>query len=396
MKYCVLRLIVLTWFFSGLFLQTLGQLAAGKEKYVGNIGGGNISSDFGTLWNQITPENGGKWGSVEANMNVMSWGTMDVVNNYSKTKGIPIRFHTLIWGNQQPAWMTGLSAEQQLVQIEEWIKAAAARYPNVDMIDVVNEPLPGHAPPAYKAALGGDGTTGWDWVIKSFELARKYFPNAKLHINDYHILSNGTNVQTYIKIINLLKTRGLIDGIGCQSHFLESTSASIIRTNLNSLAALGLPIYITEFDLNLADDTQQLNKYKELFPLLYEHSAVKGITLWGYRQGSIWRTDAYLIRSNGTMRPALTWLKEYFTSTGAGYQPLPEITVYPNPAVHTLNISGAVNRELTIYTMSGQLVYQRKITDDQESIEVSEFPSGLLLCRIFAEGKSQTWKITKK
>ncbi len=40
MKNSVLRLIVLSWFFSGLFLQTLGQLAAGKEKYVGNIGGG--------------------------------------------------------------------------------------------------------------------------------------------------------------------------------------------------------------------------------------------------------------------------------------------------------------------------------------------------------------------
>lgn len=61
------------------------------------------------------------------------------------------------------------------------------RYPNVDLIDVVNEPL--HTRPAYADDLGGNGTTGWDWVIKSFEYARQYCPNAKLLINDYNIVA---------------------------------------------------------------------------------------------------------------------------------------------------------------------------------------------------------------
>ena len=49
------------------------QLAAGKEKFLGNISSGYTYSDFMKYWNQITPENGGKWGSVEGTMNVMTW-----------------------------------------------------------------------------------------------------------------------------------------------------------------------------------------------------------------------------------------------------------------------------------------------------------------------------------
>jgi endo-1,4-beta-xylanase len=376
--------------------QTKAQLAAGQSKFLGNIGGSSIFSDYMTLWNQITPENGGKWGSVEGTKDVMSWSNMDIVYNYSKTKGIPVKFHTLVWGNQQPSWITSLSTDQQLAQVEEWFKLTAARYPSLDMIDVVNEPLPGHAPPSYKNALGGDGTTGWDWVIRSFELARYYFPKAKLLINEYNILSSGTNVQTYSQIINLLKNKGLIDGIGCQGHFLESTAAAIVRTNLNTLANLGLPIYISEFDLHIASDTLQLNKYKEIFPVLWEHQAVKGITLWGYKQGSIWRTDAYLIRTNGTDRPAMTWLKSYLTSTGSEPEISPRIAIFPNPAINVLNITGAQNSWLKIYSITGQLVYECKISESPKVIDISSLPRGILLCKLTSGKTDKTWKILRQ
>jgi endo-1,4-beta-xylanase len=330
---------------------------------------------------------------VEGTKDVMSWGTMDVVYNYAKTKGIPVRFHTLVWGQQQPSWIAALPADQQLAQVEEWFKLTAARYPALDMIDVVNEPL--HAVPSYKDALGGNGTTGWDWAIWCFEKARHYFPKAKLHLNDYHILNNGTNVQNYIQIINLLKARNLIDGICCQGHFLESTSPAIVRTNLNTLAQLGLPIYITEFDLHLADDTQQLNKYKELFPVIWEQSAVKGVTLWGYRQGSIWRTDAYLIRSNGTDRPAMTWLKSYLSSTGIKVENSPEISVYPNPAVDVLNITGAQHHLLDIYDVCGKLLFTNIITGALHKINISSFPQGVLLCRLSSGSSEKIWKIIR-
>ena len=85
-------------------------------------------------------------------------------------------------------------------------------------------PCHGHAPPRWKNAIGGDNDlygTGWDWMVCGLlKKARECFPNSKLFINDYNILSGYTNIDTYINVINILKERGLIDGIGCQGHGL--------------------------------------------------------------------------------------------------------------------------------------------------------------------------------
>jgi hypothetical protein len=208
----------------------------------------------------------------------MNWTQLDYMHNYTRTRGIPFKLHTFVWGQQYPAWMDSLPANEQREEVEEWIAACAARYPGTEFIDVANEPLTGHAPAPYRNALGGAGTTGWDWVIWSFEKARQYFPNAKLHLNDYSIISSDSNTTTYLTII-LLKDRGLIDGIGEQAHFYESTSLTTLQNNLNRLTATGLPIYITELDINLADDTAQSNRYQALFPIFWTNPAVRGYIL---------------------------------------------------------------------------------------------------------------------
>jgi len=47
-------------------------------KYIGNIDQrGQIRSDFMMLWNQFTPENAGKWASVEGTRSRMNWATLD-------------------------------------------------------------------------------------------------------------------------------------------------------------------------------------------------------------------------------------------------------------------------------------------------------------------------------
>ncbi len=228
---------------------------------------------------------------------------------------MPFKFHTLIWGGQYPDWVNNLSSANRKIEVENWIKNAGSNFPKAVFVDVVNEAMPGHNPPSWKNDIGGDNGlygTGWDWVVWSFEKARKYFPNSKLLINDYNVLSDyGSCIDTYITVINILKSRGLIDGIGCQSHGLETVNVANVKAKLDRLAATGVSVYISELDLNIADDTTQKNKMQELFPVLYEHSAVKGVTLWGYIQGHTWVTNSYLLRSNGTKRPALTWLKQY-------------------------------------------------------------------------------------
>jgi endo-1,4-beta-xylanase len=239
----------------------------------------------------------------------MNWTNLDTAYQFARDQGIPFKLHTLIWGQQQPGWIDALSNAQKLEEIEEWFSALAARYPDIEMIDVVNEPI--NAPPSYADALGGDGATGWDWVITAFELAREHFPGAILILNEYRVLQGPEFTQQYLELVDLLQDRGLIDAIGEEGHFLEKTSASMVQTNLDTLAATGLPIYITEFDLNIADDAQHANVMRDLFTVFWEHSAVQGVTHWGYREDSMWRPDAYLLRSNGTERPGLEWLVCY-------------------------------------------------------------------------------------
>lgn len=282
-------------------------LTAIGNKFFGTAPNG--VADYNDLlrhFNQITPANAGKWGSVESTRDVMNWTDLDAAYAYAQSNGLPFKLHTLVWGSQQPVWLTALTAEEQIVEIDQWMKAAATRYPNVSMVDVVNEPL--HSVPAYSAALGGAGATGWDWVIRAFEMARSHFPNAELLVNDYNVEALESWGTDYLQIINILKSRGLVDGIGLQAHFLERAELPIVAANLDRFAATGLPIYVSELDVNFANDARQAQRMRDLFTLFWNHPSVVGVTHWGHLQGGMWRADAYLLRSNGTTRPALDWI----------------------------------------------------------------------------------------
>jgi endo-1,4-beta-xylanase len=146
---------------------------------------GQVRSDFAMYWDQITPENEGKWGSVEATRGQMNWAGVDRVHDFAKQHGLLFKQHTFVWGSQQPGWLAGLSASEQRKEVEEWIRLFCERYADVDIIDVVNEPPP-HTTPAYMEALGGAGASGYDWIVLSFKWARQYCPEATLVLNDYN------------------------------------------------------------------------------------------------------------------------------------------------------------------------------------------------------------------
>jgi GH35 family endo-1,4-beta-xylanase len=257
-------------------------------------------------FSQITPGNAGKWGSVESSRDQMNWRNLDAAYAFAQDNDLRFKMHTLVWGQQQPGWINELPVEEQLAEIDEWMAAVAERYPRLGMIDVVNEPL--HAPPDYHEALGGAGETGWDWVVTSFEMARAHFPDSELILNDYNVLLFEAFTADYLEVIDVLHERGLIDGIGVQAHFLERAEVPTVAANLDKLAATGLPIYISELDLNFANDARHANVMSELFTVFWEHPSVVGVTHWGHLQGLMWRENAYLINEDGTPRPAMDWL----------------------------------------------------------------------------------------
>lgn len=338
-------------------------LAENHDKFMGcSYGSGENTNEFLSLFNQITPENAGKWGSVERNRDQMNWSSLDAIYKLAKDYGLKYKHHVLVWGSQQPSWISSLPPEEQLEEIEEWFAAIANRYPDIDQVEVVNEPLAGHAPPDgsnsshanYADALGGKGATGWDWIIKSFELARKYFPNSELLINEYGIINSTTNTQKYVEIIKLLHDRGLIDGICFQAHgFSMKGSVEVMKNNLDAMAAFELPIYPSELDIDGETDKKHLEGYMSYFKMFWEHPAVQGITLWGYNP-DMWRAaqKAYLIE-NGEDRPAMKWLRAYLNNS---FVPNESISISTTTGDSVIaEIGGSLQMEATVFPDSSTI-----------------------------------------
>ena len=283
-------------------------------KFVGNITTGNNTIDqgtrkFATYWDEITPENAGKWGSVQSNVSAaFNWTALDAIYDYTETNHIIFKQHNFIWGSQQP----GGSVDQAAVQ--KWMTEFCTRYPNTKLIDVVNEPPP-HTTPSYANAIGGGTNGDWKWIANAFTWARAACPGAVLILNDYNDIEWPNDNAHLIDIVKKIQALNApIDAIGAQAHDLDNGSVSVATVTkllgqLNS--ETGLPVYITELDMSTTDDTAQLNLYKQYFPLLMSTEYVKGITIWGWIYGQTWSSapNSGLIKS-GAPRPAMTYLME--------------------------------------------------------------------------------------
>lgn len=287
-------------------------LPAGK-KFVGNIDTrGQVRTDFSMYWNQISPENAGKWGSIEGTRNQMSWAALDRIHDYAKQNNLPFKQHNFVWGSQQPTWLNSLSQADQKAEVEEWIRLFCERYPDTQLIDVVNEPPP-HTMPVYMAALGGAGTSGYDWIVQAFKWAHQYCPKATLILNDYNnIETSNDNAHTIDIVKKILAAGAPINAIGAQAHGTAGMQTSTVQMYVDRLKSeTGLPVYITEFDLNIADDNQQKTVMQNHFTMFWNDANVAGITIWGYVVGATWQTNTGLMTSANAMRPAMTWLMSF-------------------------------------------------------------------------------------
>ena len=283
-------------------------------RFVGNIDTrGTIRTDFTSYWDQYTPENAGKWGSVQASSaDTFNWGTLDALYATCEERKIVFKEHTFVWGAAQPSWMSQLDTTTGPAAVKKWMKSFCERYPNTRLIDVVNEPPPHTTPPMVRAIGDGNRTT-WDWIANSFKWAREACPNAVLILNDYDNIELDASVQNTIDIVTAIKKLDApIDAIGCETHSADKLPASTLKANIDKIvAATGLPVYITEYDISLSNDEQQKAQYQDHFPMFWDHPSVKGVTVWGYIAGATFRGSAGLMSSDGTKRPAMTWLMDF-------------------------------------------------------------------------------------
>lgn len=283
------------------------------EKFVGNITTfNNVDTDgkvFANYWDQITPENAGKWGSVQRTAGAsFNWGPLDAIYEYAQQYNLVFKQHAFVWGSQQPGGSIGES------DVRAWMNAFCERYPNTQLIDVVNEPPP-HTQPNYVNSIGGGTNGSWQWIVNSFKWADEACPDQILILNDYNNIEWQQDQSHFLGIVKTIQAAGApIDAIGAQAHDLDhpSVTPSTVERLMRQLhEETGLPIYISEMDISTSNDQEQLSKYQQYFPMFHEASYVPGITIWGWIYGKTWNNapQSGLIR-DGNFRPAMTWLME--------------------------------------------------------------------------------------
>ena len=312
-------------------------LAENASKFVGNITTrGQIRSDFGTLWNQITAENECKWASIEGTRGRYNFSGCKAAYNWAKQNGGYFKFHALLWGSQYPQWLEGLSVEDTKTAIMNWFDAVKKEIPDPDMIDVVNEAIrtgQGKYHSNYPntkiiQAMGGDNNGDYTFIVNAFKEARKRWPNAVLIYNDYNTVQ--WNKNEGIQLIQTIKKAGApVDGYGLQAHDMQkqggaangtgaggscldlSTLKSVIEEIWNKTQT---PMFISEYDIFTDNDNEQKACYEQQISYFMENEHIAGITIWGYIYGATWNDGTSGIIRDEKDRPAMTWLKSYLPS----------------------------------------------------------------------------------
>ena len=334
-------------------------LADGAAKFVGNITTRTqVRSDFTQLWNQITAENECKWASIEGTRGKFNWGGCDAAFNWAKNNGGHFKFHALVWGSQYPNWLNGLSADETRKAITAWMDAVKQHYPDLEMIDVVNEAIKSggkyHSNYGSQgnnniiAALGGDNGN-YEFVQTAFKMARERWPDAILIYNDYNTVQWQKNEGIDL-IQKLVKAGTPVDAYGLQAHDMMSQgggqggtggggsclSLSTLKSTIEEIwNKTQIPLFISEYDIFTNDDNVQKKCYSEQISYFMENEHIAGITIWGYIYGATWNDGTSGIIKDNKDRPAMTWLKEYLASNkGVNTTGLPtgELTpVEPEP-----------------------------------------------------------------
>ena len=300
-------------------------MSACKGKYLANLHqGGQLASNYTSLWNGITAENACKWGSVEGTRGVFNWNGADAAYNSAINNNMMFRYHAAVWASQYPGWLFNLNTTEARAEVVEYMRAIAQRFPLTDQLDVLNEQLFTHQKDNQRLRdlLSGKSNTAIDdfsWQIWLFEQARAIFPNTKLVLNDYGLEGNPTAINEMLKLTRALRDRGLIDGFGTQAHWfnVDFVSAANLKSHVDLMATSGVPVYVTELDMNgkiedeVTNGQAQLESYQAHFPVYWEHPAVAGITLWGYLSNRTWVKGTGLMSEAGVEKPAMTWLKSY-------------------------------------------------------------------------------------
>jgi endo-1,4-beta-xylanase len=249
-------------------------------------------------FNSAVHENALKWYSTERRQGETSFADADRMLEWCEQNGIRMRGHCLFWAIDKYVqdWVKGLDADELRQTVERRAREVTSRYRGrILEYDVNNEMVDGRF---YADKLGDEIRA------RMFQWAHEGDPQALLFVNDYSILS-GRHLDAYIEQIKGLQAMGApVGGIGVQAHFDDVIDIARIKESLDRLAQLGLPIRVTEFDVNTDDEARKAQFVGDFYRTCFAHPACEGILMWGFWEGSHWRPKAALWKRDFTPTPA--------------------------------------------------------------------------------------------
>lgn len=259
-------------------------------------------------FNTAVPSNSLKWAPWDGDWGAGDYGRASALKLVAELRshGMAVRGHNLVWPSKallpDDVWALHTNpaafSKRILDHITDEVTALRGQ---VYCWDVVNEAYANHD---AMDILGPDAMASW------YAAAHAADPNAQLFINDYGITENSASdlphINAYIATIkSLIAQKVPIGGIGLQSHFSGNlTSPHTVYSVLTRFGKLGLPLEITEFDVNTPDLKLQADYWRDYLTVCFSHPDVQGFTVWGFWEGDHWIPQAALYTKDWSARPA--------------------------------------------------------------------------------------------
>jgi GH35 family endo-1,4-beta-xylanase len=219
--------------------------------------------------------------------------------DFASSKGMTIMGGSLIYRANYPDWLNSgkFSRDQLIGFVTNHIRTTMEHFKGrISIWTVVNEFHP--ASWGRKDVLRD--VIGDELLDLSFQTARETDPSAILIYNDNSNDApsddyNRGNIPNTMRIINRLRDKNLIDGLGVQMH-LDGTKPPSKQAVIDTLRGYRIPIYVTEFDVNMKDvrgtdaqkNTIQAKIYQDMIEAAVESGVVKAFNLYGVGDQYSW------------------------------------------------------------------------------------------------------------
>ena len=219
------------------------------------------------------------------------------------------RGHVLFWPSNDRHHLEWLLSDsdgkpvnraQAIEKLRNHVQTIVGRYRGrIQYWDVVNEAIDPQQADGLRAGRWKD-LLGEEMIDVAFSAAREADPQAKLFYNDFQEWRPGKRERIFA-LVQRLKAKGLIDGIGLQQHVsLTEPSVGELDQTLARFAQLGLEIHITELDVEANRNGQysQLSpeldeaiakRYRALFDVYKKYAGkVTAVMTWNVTDASSW------------------------------------------------------------------------------------------------------------